>query len=177
MIRLSLAALAALAWSAASAADFADLPSPDAQEMPLLVSFAIVPDPTLTPGAVRTTDPVDICERGTRGLRHMTRQRSDAILSEYGLPPGPHPDVEIDHLIPLEIGGADSDANLWPEPRRTVEPKWNAEAKDRLENRLHALICAGDTMPDEAQAAFVNDWTEAYREYVSDRTDPPARGG
>ena len=177
MRRLSLAAAAALAWSAASAADLADLPSPDAQEMPLLVTFAVIPDPTLTPGAVRTTDPVDICGRGTRGLRHMTRDRSDRILAEYNLPPGPHPDVEIDHLIPLEIGSADSDANLWPEPRRSVEPKWNAEAKVRLENRLHAMICAGDIMPEEAQAAFVDDWTEAYRKYVSDRSGPPARGG
>jgi hypothetical protein len=169
MSRLFLAAVAALAWSAASAADFADLRSPDAQEMPLLASFAIVPDPTLTLGVVRTTDPVEICEHGTRGLRYMTRERADRILAEYNLPPGPHPDFEIDHLVPLGVGGADDDRNLWPEPRRSIEPKWNAEAKDRLELRLHDMVCAGDIMPDEAQAAFVDDWTEAYRKYVTDR--------
>ena len=46
------------------------------------------------------------------------------------------------HLIPLGIGGADTEANLWPEPRRSVEPVWNAERKDRLEWKLHDLICA-----------------------------------
>jgi hypothetical protein len=37
--------------------------------------FATVPDPTLTPGAARTIDPVEICEHGTRGLRHIGRWR------------------------------------------------------------------------------------------------------
>jgi hypothetical protein len=99
----------------------------------------------------------------------MTRARSDFILSEYGLPPGPHPDFEIDHLVPLGVGGADGDRNLWPEPRRAVEPIWNAEAKDRLEIRLNAMICAGEISPVEVQAAFTDNWTAAYRKYVSDR--------
>jgi hypothetical protein len=95
--------------------------------------YTIVPDPTLTPGAVRTTDPVEICTHSTRELRHWSREADDRILIEYGLPPGPHPEVEIDHLIPLGLGGADDDRNLSPEPRRSVEPVWNAERKDRLE--------------------------------------------
>ena len=70
---------------------------------------AIAPDPTITPGAVRTTDAGEICSTGTRQLRHWNRDRDDRILVEYGLPPGPHPDFEIDHLVPLGIGGADSD--------------------------------------------------------------------
>ena len=152
-MRLLATMVAALAWSTvAQAAD-----------------FAIVPDPTMTPGAVRTTDPVEICEHGTRELRHWSRERDDRILIEHGLPAGPHPNFEIDHLVPLGVGGADDDLNLWPEPRRSVEPLWNAEAKDRLEMLLNAMICAGEISPVEAQAAFTDDWTEAYRKYVSDR--------
>jgi hypothetical protein len=151
MIRLSLAAVA-LTWSAAVAAD-----------------YTIVPDPTLTPGAIRTTDPVEICTHSTREFRHWSREADDRILVEYGLPPGPHPDFEIDHLIPLGVGGADDDRNKWPEPRRSVEPVWNAEAKDRLEMKLHDMICGGDIDPVDAQAAYTNDWTAAYRKYVSDR--------
>jgi hypothetical protein len=52
--------------------------------------------------------------------------------------PGPHPDYEINHLVPLGIGGSDDDRNLWLEPRRQLEPAWNAEAKARLEYRLRA---------------------------------------
>jgi hypothetical protein len=82
-----------------------------------------VPDPTLTPEAVRTTDAFDVCRHGTRQLRHMSRDRGDAIMVSYGPPGGRHEAYEIDHLIPLSIGGSDDDANLWPEPRRMIEPE------------------------------------------------------
>src|SRR5271168_3872578 len=87
---------------------------------PAFADTTIVPDPTLTPGAVRTIEVGNICSQGTSGLRHWSRERDDRIMAEYGLPPGPHPDYEIDHLIPLGIGGADDDKNLWPEPRRSI---------------------------------------------------------
>jgi hypothetical protein len=92
--------------------------------------------------AVRTTDMADVCtDRHTRQYRHWSREQADRILQEYGLPPGPYGrDWEIDHLIPLDLGGSDEDANLWPEPRRTIEPEWNAERKDRLEWRMADTI-------------------------------------
>jgi hypothetical protein len=121
----------------------------------------------LTPGVVRTVDVEAICSTGTRQLRHWSRERDDAIMAEYGLPPGPHPDFEVDHLIPLGIGGADDDKNLWPEPRRSIEPVWNAEAKDRLEEKLRELVCGGALDVREAQKAISDDWTEAWRRYVS----------
>jgi hypothetical protein len=129
--------------------------------------IAVVPDPTLTPGAIRTTAITDICSHGTRGLRHWSRERDDRILAEYGLPPGPHPDIEVDHLVPLCLGGADADANLWPEPRQSIEPEWNAERKDELEHRLCELACAGALDVGEAQKEIAEDWTESYRRRVS----------
>jgi hypothetical protein len=149
MIHPSLAAVVALAWSPASAAD-----------------FAIVPDPTLTPGAVRTTDPVEICTHSTREFRHWSREADDCILIEYGLPPGPHPEVEIDHLIPLGVGGADDDRNKWPEPRRNIEPQWQASEKTRLEWKLRDLICIGQLDVREAQRAVAEDWMTAYARFV-----------
>jgi hypothetical protein len=83
-------------------------------------------------------------------------------MVEYGLRPGSHSDYEIDHLIPLGIGGADSDANLWPEPRRSIEPQWNAETKDRHEWKLRDLICSGQLDVVEAQRIIAEDWVEAY---------------
>jgi hypothetical protein len=127
----------------------------------------IVPDPVLTPGAVRTVDVVEICSTGTRELRHWSRERDDQIMAEYHLPPGPHPDFEIDHLIPLGIGGADDNRNLWPEPRRSIEPMWNAERKDRLEYRLRDLICSGELDVSEAQREISEDWTTAYDRFVA----------
>jgi hypothetical protein len=123
----------------------------------------IVPDPVLTPGAVRTTDVAVICLHGTRQLRHWSRERDDRILVEYGLPPGPHPDYEVDHLIPLGIGGADDDKNKWPEPRRSIEAVWNAERKDKLEWKLRDLICARTIEAGAAQQAIAADWTDLYQ--------------
>jgi hypothetical protein len=126
----------------------------------------LLPNLKLTPGAVRTDNRAEICSTPTPNLRHWSRERDDRILQAYGLPPGPHPTVEIDHLIPLELGGADDDANLWAQPRRAIEPTWNAEAKDRLENRLRDFVCAGELDVITAQTAIVDDWIEAYRRFV-----------
>ncbi len=90
-------------------------------------------------------------------------------MTEYGLRPGPHPDYEVDHLIPLGIGGSDDDRNLWPEPRRSIEPTWNAERKDELEFKLRDLVCSGALPVMEAQRAIAEDWTEAYRRWFGAR--------
>ena len=42
----------------------------------------------------------------------------------------------LDHLVPLEIGGADVVENLWPEPRRSIGREWDDTRKDQLERRL-----------------------------------------
>lgn len=52
-----------------------------------------VPDPTITPGAVRTTAAADVCSHGTSQLRHRIRERSDAIIAEYALLGGRHPTI------------------------------------------------------------------------------------
>ena len=60
---------------------------------------AIVPDPTLTPGAVRTTDVAVICSTDTRGLRHGGRDRADLIYQVYGVAPADRMQYTLDHLI------------------------------------------------------------------------------
>jgi hypothetical protein len=135
---------------------------------PAFADSGILPDPTITPGAVRTTDSAEICSHGTRELRHWDRRRDDRILAEYGLTAGPHPQYEIDHLVSLCLGGADSDSNLWPQPRRSLEPIWNAERKDVLEARLCSLACSGQLDVAEAQKAIAEDWTAAFVKLVGE---------
>lgn len=72
---------------------------------------------------------------------------------------------ELDHLVPLEIGGADTVKNMWPEPYGNVV--WTAKVKDQLENQLHAMICSGKITMQKAQAAIIKDWIAAYKLYVS----------
>jgi hypothetical protein len=132
---------------------------------PALADSGILPDPTLTPGAVRTTNIGEVCSASTRDLRHWSRERDDHVMAEYGLPEGAHPQFEVDHLIPLCLGGADSDANLWPEPRRSIEPTWNAERKDELEALLCHRACTGELDIGEAQQMIADDWTTAYSRF------------
>jgi hypothetical protein len=66
--------------------------------------------------------------------------------------------------VPLELGGSNSIRNLWPQSYWTKP--LNAHVKDRLENKLHKLVCTGKLGLPEAQKAIAQDWVEAYKTYV-----------
>src|SRR5260221_591596 len=71
---------------------------------------------------------------------------------------------EVDHLISLELGGADTVDNLWPQP---YDGEWNAWDKDRLEARMHKLICTDRTLKlKDAQEEIRTDWKAIYKKYV-----------
>jgi hypothetical protein len=66
--------------------------------------------------------------------------------------------------VSLELGGAPADpANLWPEAYASNS---GARTKDRVENRLHALVCRHQVPLRAAQRAIATDWVRAYRRYV-----------
>ena len=98
-------------------------------------------------------------------MRHTAGQLKHQIYVEYGIDRNAG-HYEIDHLIPLGVGGADTRENLWPESRDT-QP-WNAGVKDRLENYLHVEVCAGRLEVQDAQMAIAADWIAAYRQYLGE---------
>jgi hypothetical protein len=141
------------------------LASPALAESPAIA----YPDPALTPGAVRTTDHREICSADTSSLRHGSRARSDLIYGRYGIARSDRMQFTLDHLVPLEIGGADVIENLWPEPRRSLAGGWDDIRKDQLERRLAILICSGQIPAQEAQEAIRTDWPAAYHQFVEGR--------
>src|ERR1700730_10956953 len=124
----------------------------------------IRPDPKLTPGAILTNDPATVCQPGyAKTVRHTSGKLKAQIYREYGLDKASS-HFEVDHLISLELGGADVTANLWPESYDTSP--WNAHLKDALEDRLHALVCAGKLPLVQAQHEIATDWIAVYEKYL-----------
>lgn len=68
--------------------------------------------------------------------------------------------IEIDHIVALELGGSNDIANLFPEHAQT-RPGYHT--KDRLENRLHRMVCDGRIALAAAQRAIASDWVALYK--------------
>lgn len=117
--------------------------------------------PSLTPGVVRPLTRAQVCStRWGLDHRHVTLAMKQHVAAAYGVPWRAHGRYEFDHLVPRELGGADDERNLWPQP-------WpEARRKDRLENRLHRLVCAGTVSLGTAQRIFERDWTVGYDRYI-----------
>ena len=130
----------------------------------------IVPDPNLTPGDTFDVTSEDLCVSGyTKKVRNVPAEMKLEVYEEYGITSHGSGDYEVDHLIALELGGSNSIKNLWPESHRTLP--WNVQVKDRLESKLHDLVCSGQLDLKTAQQAIASDWIEAYKTYVS--PNPP----
>ena len=125
----------------------------------------IVPDPAKTPGEVLTTDAEQICQPGySKKTRNVPQEVKEQAYKNYGIYNRKPNEYEVDHLISLELGGANTIKNLWPES--FITQPLNAHVKDELENKLHALICSHQLSVEQAQQAIAHDWIAAYKQYV-----------
>jgi hypothetical protein len=93
--------------------------------------------------------------------RHVTEGMRDRVYAEYGRQRGPEC-CEVDHLIPLELGGSNDIKNLWPEPDG---PRPGDAEKDQLENELHRLVCGGKLPLAEAQRCISANWVVCWEKY------------
>ena len=124
-----------------------------------------LPDPRCTPGSV---DPAvtlvtlrsTICKYGyTTTIRPPEPQteafKYDVAYPAYGTPQRER--TELDHLVPLELGGSNDATNLWPEYPPTPNPK------DKVEDALNAAVCSGRVTLASAQNAIASDWLTAEK--------------
>jgi hypothetical protein len=121
------------------------------------------PDRRCSPGAYYSalTAPV-ICSPGfhTSAIRNVPQSEKFQVEREYGMRASYYGrSIEIDHIVPLELGGSNDIANLFPEPG---SGNASYHVKDELENRLHDLVCVGSISLRAAQKGIATNWEALY---------------
>ena len=142
------------------------------------------PDARVTPGALNPAVSQDniratICARGySRSVRPpepYTERLKRLGIRKYGYDDRRLRDYEEDHLISIGLGGSPTaPENLWPEPHHVIGG-WGSYTKDRLEDRLHTLVCSGRVPLAQAQRDIAHDWIAAYKRYVGPNPSPGRR--
>lgn len=122
-----------------------------------------LPDPACTPGAVfPQATKEQICVPGyTKTVRDVPNNVKDQVYAEYGIASHTTGEYEVDHLVPLELGGSNDIANLFPE---AAEPRPGFHEKDKVENYLHDQMCAGAIPLRQAQTEIATNWLAVYQQ-------------
>jgi hypothetical protein len=123
------------------------------------------PDPSCTPGEWDVTLTVEVlCSEGQSRRYKPDASVAQGIAAAWGQPKVPtkpgQPDKykscgEVDHFIPLSLGGTNGPKNLWCQP----SPDW--KHKDVIEAEAWREMCAGKLTPEGARA-MVKDWRAEY---------------
>ena len=116
---------------------------------------SLVPNPKRTPGRVARTDK----ERGG-----VTLKMEQKVFARYRLPWSRRAEFKIDHLIPSELGGADTIDNLWPQNVR-ARP-YGADRKELLVEVLLEKVRTGKMTLAQAQEEISRDWIDAFIDHL-----------
>jgi hypothetical protein len=147
---------------AANATDLSEMfaagaPAPAPAPSPPTEQYTL-PQASLTPGAVLTTDVSVISKAGYPAtVRHVTSAEKAQVASAYHFT-GASSSVEYDHLVSIELGGSNDLTNLWPQP---IE---EAKVKDGLEDYLHAKVIEGKLPLAEVQKRIAADWVKLWND-------------
>ena len=122
------------------------------------------PDRRCSPGAYysKLTKAV-VCSATfhTSDVRNVPQSEKYEVEAEYGMVQRLYGrTLEIDHIVSLELGGSNDIANLFPE-RANAHPGY--KVKDKLENKMHSLVCSGQMSLRSAQKQIAANWQKLYR--------------
>ena len=121
--------------------------------LPLRADDAPLPNPKLTPGKVARKD---------KDRKGVTVEMERKVFDRYHIPWERRREFKIDHLIPLDLGGADTIDNLWPQSLR-IKP-YNAERKELLTRHLLTCVASGQMTLAQAQDEISADWIGCFVE-------------
>ena len=115
----------------------------------------MLPNRKLTPGKVARKD---------KDRHGVTEEMERRVFDRYHIPWRRRLEFKVDHLIPVELGGADAVENLWPQSLYTRP--YNAQRKDLLTQILLARIAAGKMTLAKAQEEISEDWIACFVEHL-----------
>jgi hypothetical protein len=123
------------------------------------------PKAGLTPGETRPITIDEVCRTSQAVVitPNITDETRREVFAAYRIDPARRGEFEVDYLITPDLGGAESVRNMWPQP---YSVRWNARVKDKLEQRLHQLVCENKLDLTTAQHDIALDWIGAYKKYV-----------
>lgn len=126
-----------------------------------------LPDAACTPGSIAPRARNEVCMSGfelTKRPSGTDAAKTKAMVA-YGVPTADRSRTELDHLVPLSLGGSNDVTNLWPELSDIPNAGFR-NSKDAVERRVLTAVCrAAKPVPlDKAQLAMAHDWTTALRE-------------
>jgi hypothetical protein len=142
------------------------------------------PDPRCTPGLTddqqvnQTTISLTICmARWTDEKRTKLRgaeRLAERLLKTYGLAKD-RDAYELDHFVPLGLGGANDERNLWLEQ---YNPTPGARQKDSIEGWLNRQVCPpprgnGRMALKDAQTAVKECWLPLWEHVYGSRKQQP----
>lgn len=135
----------------------------------------VLPDEDLTPGAVfEDVGAAQICDfHYTQGVRQPRFNAKVSAFASYGVSIRDRDIYQVDHLVPVSLGGSNVEENLWPQP---YDEMAGAEHKDLLERQLRGLVCSNLVSLVEAQDAIATNWWLAYQTYMGRPIIPGSEG-
>ena len=142
------------AWAVCAAAVAIGIPA---------VAAAQLPSSFQTPGAKGKANEAQICAADFEAsVKPIAKWQRDQALERYGKRPEDFTG-ELDHLIPISLGGTNDPDNLWPLP---ANKDLGPAQKKELDLKLHQLVCDHTLRLKDAQDAIRKDWVKAYNQYV-----------
>lgn len=120
-----------------------------------------VPEEGLIPNAKLTPGRLAISAKDREGVTIAMEQK---VFRRYHLPWQRRAEFKVDHLIPRELGGADTIDNLWPQKIR-ARP-YGPDRKELLTEVLLQKIRAGKMTLAQAQEEIRRDWIDAFIDHV-----------
>lgn len=95
-------------------------------------SYPLIPNEKTSPGHMCTINDTDFQEYRYRQnivycKRNLSFNKKTSIYNKYGIDLSERDQYTIDHIIPLSIGGSNSELNLWPEHKNVKQSRPNLE--------------------------------------------------